>query len=311
MRHETPITSAQIQYLPASTFGQTPSKEYATEYQQPLMKRQRTSVTNGTGSYERDASYNQRSFAQPQSSYNMYAAQSQSLSHNTPDYAQAPLSASAVMPEFSFRYPLPETSSASSPFVSPRSQISSYGPQAQQMVFQQQARYGPQGYPHTQFADVQSTTFPRIAQPVPINRHSNPADQLQTNTAIPYSGIPSAMSSVNQRRSSVAKDEYLHYSQQIQSPEQAMRGSQTTQGRYNMTNTPASNLLPPLQSTGPNSQPMVITSPGGYNNYIPPDSRLPSQPGPQQVPHSSHERYTAYQSTNLNLDDRRNLHEPG
>ncbi|MCJ1317587.1 hypothetical protein MMC15_002912 [Xylographa vitiligo] len=311
IRHEAPITSAQMQYLPASTFGQTPSKEYIADYQQPPIKRQRTSVTNGTGSYERDTSYNQRSFAQPQSSYNLYTAQSQSLPHNTPDYGQAPLSASTAMPEFSFRYPLPETSAASSPFVSPRSQISSYGPQAQQMVFQQQARYGSQGYPHSQFADVQSTTFPRIAQPVPMNRHSNPVDQLQTNTAIPYTGIPNAMSSINQRRTSAVKDEYLHYSQQIQSPEQMMRGSQTTQGRYSMTNTPTSNLLPPLQSTGPNSQPLVITSPGGYNNYIPPDSRLPSQPGPQQIPHSSHERYTGYQSSNLNLDDRRNLHEPG
>ena len=310
IRHEAPITNAQMQYLPASTFGQTPSKDYITDYQQPSIKRQRTSVTNGTGSYERDASYSQRSFAQPQSSYNLYTTQGQPLPH-TPDYNQAPLSASAAMPEFSFRYPLPETSSASSPFVSPRSQISSYGPQAQQLVFQQQARYASQGYPHSQFADVQSTTFPRIAQPVPMNRHSNPADQLQTNTATPYDGTPNTISSVNQRRSSAVKDEYLHYSQQIQSPEQVMRGSQTTQSRYSMTNPPTSNLLPPLQSTGPNSQPVVITSPGEYNNYIPPDSRLPSQPGPQQVPQNSHERYTGYPSANLNLDDRRNLHEPG
>ncbi|MCJ1401518.1 hypothetical protein MMC11_004732 [Xylographa trunciseda] len=310
-RHEAPITSAQVQYLPASTFGQTPSREYATDYQQPLMKRQRTSVTNGTGSYDRDTTYNQRSFAQPQNPYNLYTTPNQSLSHNVPDYGQTPLSASAAMPEFSFRYPLPDTSSASSPFVSPRSQMSSYGPQAQQMVFQQQGRYGSQGYPHGQFADLQSTSFPRIAQPVPMNRHSNPVDQLQTNTAVPYTGIPNTMSSVNQRRSSAVKDEYLHYSQPIQSPEHAMRGSQTTQARYNIPNTPTSNLLPPLQSTGPISQPLVITSPGGYNNYVPPDSRLPSQPGPQQVPHSSHERYTGYHSNNLDLDDRRNLHEPG
>ncbi|MCJ1284445.1 hypothetical protein MMC26_003777 [Xylographa opegraphella] len=216
------------------------------------------------------------------------------------------------MPDFSFRYPVQETSSASasSPFVSPRSQIS-YGPQAQQLVFQQQVKYASQGYPHSQFADVQSTTFPRIAQPVPMNRHSNPADQLQTNTSVPYTQIPNAISSVNQRRSSAIKEEYLHYPQQMQSPEQALRGLQPTQGRYGMTNTAASNLLPPLQSNGPNSQPVVISSPGGYNNYVPPDSRLPSQPVPQQTPHSSHERYAGYQSTNLNLDDRRNLHEPG
>ena len=310
IRHDTPISSAQMQYVPASAFGNTPSREYAGDFQQPSIKRQRTSVTNGTGSYERDTTYNQRSFAQPQSSYNLYAAQNQALPNNGTDYGQTSLSASATMPEFSFRYPLPETSSASSPFVSPRSQVSSYGSQTQQMVFQQQARYGSQGYPHNQFADIQSTTFPRIAQPVPINRHSNPADQLQTNTVMSYTGMPNAMSSINQRRSSTVKDEYLHYSQQIQSPEQAMRGSQTAQNRYNISNTPASNLLPPLQSTGPNSQPLIATAPN-YNSYIPPDSRLPSQPGPQQVPHSPHERYTGYHSANLDLEDRRNLHEPG
>lgn len=314
IRQESSNSTAQMQYVPSSGFSQSTSRDYPSDYQQPS-KRQRTSVSNGTGSNERDAAFNQRSYVQPQTPYGWNTTQNQQIPNNISEYTQSSIATSAAMPDFSFRYPIQEPASASSPYLSPRSQISNYGSQAQQMVYHQQGRYGPQTFPQGQFGDASSTSAPRIAQPGPSPRHSNPIDQLQTNAAIPYIGIPHAdhrtsTESGNQLRLPVVKDEYFHYPQHIHSPEHMMRGPQSSQSRYPMANAQSSNHLPPLHSTVPSSQPLLVTS-STYNNYVPPDNRLPSQPIPQQNLHLTQERYTGYQPSSMDLEDRRDLHEPG
>ena len=316
MRQDS-LNQAQLQYVPTPSFGASTSRDYPTEYPQSSAKRQRTSVSNGSASYERDTTYGQRPYIQTQGSFGIYTPHNQTLANNAPDYAQAPLSASAAMPEFTFRYPLPETSSAPSPFVSPRSQVPNYSPAAQQQMMyqqqQQQPRYGSQNFPQAQYTDLHSTTMPRLVQPVPVNRHSNPAEQLQINTTNPYSANANqdsraSMSSGGQRRTSAVRDDYFQYSQQTQSPDQAMRAPQVPQNRYGMSSTTQSNLLPPLHSTVGNAQPLLATAPT-YNPYVPPDNRLPSQPIPQRNLLTSQDRYTVYPHGNVDLDDRRDLQE--
>ncbi|MCJ1472130.1 hypothetical protein MMC13_000777 [Lambiella insularis] len=315
IRQEPLTLSAQPQYVPSSAFGQSSSRDYPSDYQLPSSKRQRISVSNGTGSYDRDATFNQRSYVQPQNTYGWNTSQSQQLPNSGSEFTQTPLSASAAMPEFNFRYSIPETSSTSSPYVSPRSQVSSYGPQAQQMVYQQQTRYGSQTYPQGQFADIPSTSTSRIAQPVPLPRNNNPVDQLQTSAAVPYNGMSNAdhrtnMPSANQSRPVGVKDEYFQYPQQMHSPEQMIRTAQSLQSRYNIPNAQSSNHLPPLHSTISNSQPLLVTS-STYNNYVPSDNRLPSQPIAQHNLHLPQEQFSGYPPSSVDLEDRRNLHEPG
>jgi len=201
-----------------------------------------------------------------------------------------------------------------SSFVSPRNQMPNFGSsgqQTQQMPFQQHGRYGTQNYGHSQFGDVQTGSMPRLAQPVPVNRHSNPIDQLQTNTGVTFTGMSNQdqqtpLSSGSRRASGTIRDEFYQYSQQMQSPGQSMRAPPQPQDRYNMS---SANLLPPLQSTVSNVQPLLATS-SAYSNYIAPDSRLLSQSMPLPTSHGLPEKFGGY-SSDVDLEGRRNLHEPG
>ena len=297
-------------------YGVPPNRDYSSEYHQSPNKRQRTSVSNGSASYERDP-YNQRAYAQPQNAYGVFTAQNQPLSNNPLDYAQAQMSTPNAMPEFTFRYSLPETSSAMPSFVSPRAQMPNFGSsgqQTQQMPFQQHSRYGTQNYGQGQFGDVQAGSMPRLAQPVPINRHSNPIDQLQTNTGVTFAGMPnqdqqSNLPSGNRRTPANVREDFYQYSQQMQSPDQSMRAPPQPQDRYNMSSASSSNQLPPLQSTVSNVQPLVATS-SAYSNCIAPDSRLLNQSMPLPTSHDLQEKYTGY-NPNIDLEGRRNVHEPG
>ena len=273
-------------------------------------------MSSGVGSGERDPGYGQRQYVQQQAPYGIYTSQHSHQPNSGSDYVQTPLSASTGMhSEFSFRHPGPETSSAQSPFLSPRAQVHNYAPSAQQMAYPQQARYGSQSYVQPQFSDGQPSSMPRLAQPVPVNRHSNPVDQLQTNTALPYTGVSMAdqrgsLSSTSGRHSSAVRDDYFHYSHQLQSPDETMRASQPIQHRYSNPGSQPSNLLPPLHCTVPSAQSVLSTSPA-YNTYVPPDSRLASQPVTQPSPHDSQSRYVGYPTASIDLEERRALHEPG
>ncbi|MCJ1250125.1 hypothetical protein MMC30_007351 [Trapelia coarctata] len=312
LRQDPSNTSSQLQFVQNPGYGLPSNRDYSSEYHQSPNKRQRTSVSNGSASYDRDP-YNQRSYPQAQNAYGVFPGQNQALSNNPSDFAQAQMSTPNAMPDFTFRYSLPESSSAMSSFVSPRAQMPSFGSsgqQTQQIPYQQHGRYGTPNYGQSQFGDVQTGSMPRLAQPVAVNRHSNPIDQLQTNTAVTFTGMPSQDQQTGSRRASAnVRDEFYQYSQQLQSPDQSMRAPPQPQDRYNMPGSSPSNLLPPLQSTVSNVQNLQATS-SAYSNYIAPDSRLPSQSMPLPTSHDFQEKFTGY-THNVDLEGRRNLHEPG
>jgi len=293
------------------------SRDYSSEYHPSPNKRQRTAVSNGAASYDRDP-YNQRTYTQPQSAYGVFTGQNQQLSNNPSDFAQAQLSTTpTALSDFSFRYQLPESSSTIPSFVPPRNQmpnLGSSGQQTQQLPFQQQGRYGSQNYGQSQFGDVQNASMPRLTQPSPVNRHSNPVDQLQPNSGMTYTGMSNqdqqtSPSSGNRRAPATARDDFYQYSQQIQSPDQSMRAHTQPQDRYKLSSLTSANLLPPLHSTVSNTQSLIATS-SAYGNYIAPDSRLLSQPMPLPTSHGLPEKFAGY-VPNVDLEGRRNLHEPG
>ena len=257
----------------------------------------------------------QRSYPQPQNTYSIYTAQNQPLPNNPQEFGQAPLTTPTGVADFSFRYSLPETSAAMSPFVSPRAQMPNFGASVQQLSYQQQPRYGSQNYAQAQFSDVQASSMPRLAQPIPVNRHSNAIDQLQSNTTNPFTGMSNTeqrnnLSSENRQRPPTVREDYYQYSQQIQLPDQSMRAPPHSQERYNMAMSSSANLLPPLHSTVSNVQPLLATAPT-YNTYIPPDNRLPHQPVPLNNPYDAQDKTTGYPPSAVDFDGRRSLHEPG
>ena len=297
-------------------FGLPAGRDYSSEYHQSPNKRQRTSVSNGGPSYDRDP-YNQRSYAQPQATYGMFTGQNQPLSGGASDFAQSQLSTPAALSDFTFRYSLAENSSGQPSYVSPRAQVPNFGPlgqQTQQLSYQQQGRYGAQNYGQSQFGDVQTAPVSRIAQPVAVNRHSNAVDQLQTNTGGTFAGMSSQdqqtnLPSGNRRTSGAARDEFYQYPQLVQSPDQSMRAPPQPQDRFNVSNSSSANLLPPLHSTVSNVQPLLATS-SAYSNYIAPDSRLLSQTLPLPTSHDLQEKYTGYVAP-VDFEGRRNLQEHG
>lgn len=192
--------------------------------------------------------------------------------------------------------------------------LGSSGQQMQQLPFQQQGRYGTQNYGQSQFGDVQNASMPRLTQPSPVSRQSNPVDQLQTNSGATYSGMSNQdqqtnLSSNSRRTSATARDDFYQYSQQIHSPDQSMRAHPQPQDRYNLSSLTSANLLPPLHSTVSNAQSLMATS-SAYGNYIAPDSRLLSQPMPLPTSHDLPEKFAGY-IPNVDLEGRRNLQEPG
>jgi hypothetical protein len=320
-QEQSSAPAQQLQYPTSSGYEMPTARDYSSEYGHRPNKRQRTTVTNGTGSYERET-YIPRSYTQPQSTYNLYSGQNPTLSNNPVEFGQAPVAQSSGIPDFTFRsYSLPESSSTISSYASPRTQMPTYGTSTQQPSYQpQQTRYTSQTHSQGQYTDLQTAAVPRLAQPVPINRHSNAADQLQSNTAITYTGLPttdpqSSIQTPSTRRSaSSVRDDLYQFPQQmqsqLQSPDQFMRAPPQPLDRYTMSSTSSNNLLPPLQSTVANVQPHLATS-SAYSSYIQPDTRILSQQMPPPTPQDNQDRYTGYTSSTLDLEGRRNIHEPG
>ena len=191
----------------------------------------------------------------------------------------------------------------------------SFGTSVQQLSYQQQPRYGSLNYAQSQFSDLQTVSMPRLAQPIPMNRHSNVIDQLQSNTTNPFNSMSnteqrSSLSSETRQRPPIARDDYYQYSQQMQLPDQSMRAPLHPQERYNMAMSSPANLLPPLHSTASSVPPLLATAPA-YNTYIAPDNRLPNQPVPLNNLYDAQDKPTGYPPSAVDFDGRRSLHEPG
>ena len=243
--------------------------------------------------------------------YTTYPTQNPPLLSHSTAY-QAPLSSPGIMPEFTFRYPPADSSSTSSPFVSPSSQMPSYAP-TQSISYQQSMRYPSQGYLPTQLSAAIPSQVPRLAQPLPIhsqyapieqaqtdyarsaNTQFNASDQLQSDFARPYTGLQaqeegSFVTSGARQRASSTRETYYQYPQQGQPMDQSAR---VPQQRHHSVQAPFPNLLPPLQSTNPSIPPIMATT-SAFPDYITADSRTLGQTVLQVDHLRSQERYPAF-----------------
>lgn len=306
--------AAQLHYSQSGPVGTTTPVEYSADYSEEPNKRPRISNASSRDSYDQDHRYSQRSYMQQPGPYTTYPTQNPPLLSHSAAY-QAPLSSPSILPEFSFRYPPPDSSSTSSPFVSPSSQMPSYTP-TQSISYQQPMRYPSQGYLPSQLSAAIPSQVSRLAQPLSIhsqyapvdqpqtdytrsnNPQYNPGDQLQSDFARPYTSLPgqeegSFVPSGTRQRASSTRETYYQYPQQGQVIDQSTR---VPQQRHHSVQAPFSNLLPPLHSTN-SSVPPVMATTSAFPEYITADNRTLGQTVLQVDHMRSQERYAAFPQT--------------
>lgn len=224
-------------------YGGPTARDYRHGYDEPLVKRQRS-----VGPYDRAQTGDAWSYSQAQQP-NLYA------SHHIPQtstYAQAAGSNAPSVDSFTFRSQASDPTMLQSASMS-RSQLNDYG------SGQAQNPYDPQRYAQdtsAQYGDSQSTPQ-RIAQPLAVNRHANPADHLQYQEMNRYGAV--------------SNPDHRDSKYQYPAPPQST-----------YTTTENGSILPPLSGSGASAQSMgPSASPYTYNTA---DGRYATQASQAAVP---------------------------
>lgn len=242
---------AQLGY-PQAAYGQAAARDYRHDYPEPMVKRQRS-----VGPYDRSQAQEAWSFSQAQQSANVYA----SHALPAPTYGQVGSSNAPSMESFTFR----SHPSMSAP------QLGDYGSAQAQNPYDAQARYAQDA--STQYGDSQASSQ-RVAQPLAVSRHTNPAEHLQYQEMNRYG----AVSNPDQR------DQKYQYPAPPQSTYSTGENG---------------SILPPLSVSGASAQTMgASTSPYTYSTA---DGRYASHPGAQAGVQGSRAAYPGYPARNIPL----------
>ncbi|KAA6411057.1 MAG: hypothetical protein FRX48_05368 [Lasallia pustulata] len=278
---------AQAQQMHPGGYGQHSMRDIPSTYEYSA-KRPRASVDmGGRDPYDRDTRNMQRSYTEQCGSYSAYPSQSQSLPSYSVNYPQGPQSAPGTLSEYSFRPSAPGSSSTSSPYASPGTQVPGYPPAVANSIYQQPSRYTNQPTFQNQH---QPSQVPQLAEPVPPQRQYPLSSQPPMGGSAMYTRTnsldePSPLANAAQR-ASYNSTGYYTGAQHGVGPELTM--APPTQSRYEMSHPSLPNLLPPLQSTTAPSQYSLnsaypVTQP--HLGYMPPppESRAPMQVSSQNV----------------------------
>ena len=248
-------------------------------YDEQPYKRQRLLSDPMTRSgYDQDQRLSQRSFMQSRDSYGHYTPRDPLAAARGSYYSQTALQTTATpMSEYSFVHQRNNSSSASSPFVSPHTEFPSYGSSASNALYQQPQRAQAYQYPQTHF--TARSTMPELAQALPSYRPPQTAVSSHIDQPRTYSRpLDTDDQSLLERNYHVAsRPEY-----QNTQPQPLPNYDRSGQPPPRTLPAPAQSLnsvLPPLQSTLPSSQPRrnsVLSYPNGGAPNTEGNSQFPS-----------------------------------
>lgn len=279
-------------------YGQQAMRDFPSTYDYSA-KRPRGSVDmGGRDPYDRDPRNAQRTYTEQCGSYSAYSSQSQSLPSYAVNYAQGPQSAPGTISEYSFRPSAPGSSSTSSPYASPGTQVPGYPPAAATPLYQQPSRYTHQPTFQSHQQPLQTMQVPQLSEPVPPQRQYPLISQPPLGASTMYSRThsldePSTLVNTAQRPS-YSSSSYYTGAQHGVGPE--LSAAPLTQTRYELSHPSLPNVLPPLQSTTApsqyslNSTYPVTQSHLGYM-HPPSESRAPMQ----SSAHNGQDRYLSGQ----------------
>ena len=234
----------QPQHEQSGGFGPSGYREPTLGYDDPPFKRQRMSIDLARRSaYEHDQRLSQRSYVQQRDPYSQYAP---STPNRGSYYSQGPPTGPPGPVEYPFSHGRTNSSSNSSPFLSPRSDFPGYQFPTSNSMYQANPRDSPHQYPQNQYNSTQSKSIPQLAQPVP-----------------PYRPLPSSVPS--------QPEQPRGYSRPMETDEQSMANRGYDQN-YNNSQYHSMNYDRQIQ-------PLARTLPApsqGVTSLLPPLQSLPS-----------------------------------
>lgn len=251
-----PNMPLQSQNERAGAFG---AETYRDPYDDQPIKRQRLSIDLARKTtYEQEQQLSQRSYIQPRDHYAQISQRDPMVANRGSYYSQGPSSASGSMAaDFNFGHQRTNSSSTSSPFVSPRTEYPGYSFSApSNSLYQQPARDPAYQYSQNQYAGAPSRQIPQLSQPTPPYRPPPPSIPSQTEQSRPYSRPyeTEEHSPVDRGYGSGQPGSRPDYYNSQHLPTLYDRPSQPLARTLPDPSQPLTSVLPPLQSTLPSSQ---------------------------------------------------------
>ncbi|MCJ1463215.1 hypothetical protein MMC07_001820 [Pseudocyphellaria aurata] len=239
-------------------FSSPSSRGYFPTHTEQISKRQRTSVDlTNRGVFDQDQRYSERTYEDQRGNYGTYTTRNQPSQSYSLSYPSAPQPTSGTLQDYSFRHQRTDSSSTTSPYVSPRTELPGYMPAASNSSYSTQPRESVYSYPNPYSAAPPSRQATQLTQQIPSYRHHAGADQTQANTysSYPRTPVTEEHSILNPRQtprpfptfpSNPQTDNRSYLSDQTVTP--------MVSGRQAQLRTNLPNLLPPLESTVTSSQ---------------------------------------------------------
>ena len=220
-------TSGPMGYGASAAY--TPNREYQGEFQEPPGKRQRSVGPGDRSMYARPPDQ-WAGYSQAPAAVNPYAT------HQPTGYGQDAASTPQQTAGLAYRG-TPQESGMVQPSYMPRQSMSEYSTPPHQANPYDQRSYSTQESPASHYGDVSG----RMAQPMAVNRHGHPADQIPF-PEISYAQMPGS-------------DQQPMMAAGSRNPQYSYQGS-----RYGASGA-SSTTLPPLVSSAASSQSVLSSNP--------------------------------------------------
>ncbi|KAL8922396.1 MAG: hypothetical protein Q9172_003589 [Xanthocarpia lactea] len=223
-----------------------------TREAEPSQKRQRTSVDySARDVYDPDRHHGRPYFDQ-RAALGAYTVRDQTANSFNPIYGQASQSALGNVSDFTFGHQRTNSSSTSSPYTSPHTEVSGQSWPATNLYFQPSFKDSMYNYPTTQYPDMQLNRQPQMMDALTRYRgqttlaHRLPGNH---NSPFPRSQDPdsSATGNYNSMGRSVPLSSSFDESSLRLPPTDQL--DMTSSNRQQYPSTTLSNVLPPLEST--------------------------------------------------------------
>lgn len=226
----------------------------ASGYVEQPYKRQRMSGESvARSAYDQDTRLSQRSYAPPRDAYSLYPLRDPLAATRGAYHSQSALQATIpTTSDYSFMHQRNNSSSTSSPFISPRNEYPAYNFSTPNSLYQQPARDQSYQYTQAQYASAQPRPMSQLAQALPSYRPypSTVPSQVEPprNYSRPFE--PEDQGATDRNYSISGRSDY-HNAQPLTTYDRSGQALART------LPPPSQNLnsLPPLQSTVPSSLP--------------------------------------------------------
>ncbi|KAL8683570.1 MAG: hypothetical protein Q9186_000482 [Xanthomendoza sp. 1 TL-2023] len=255
---------------------------------EPSHKRQRTSVDFGDRGVHDPDRYGQRSYLDQRGSLGSYTPRDQIANTFNPTYGQASQSTMSNVSEYSFGHQRTNSSSASSPFISPHLEVSGHSWPAGNIFYQPSFKEPVYNYPQNQsqnqYNHMQLHQPPQVTNALPHYRSQSFTSRLPMNSNFTFprpqdSDGPAAVNYNHTGRPLPVSSNYDESSLRLPSTDQLGDLASSTRQQYPTAT--MSNVLPPLEST------LSSTQPRGGSQQVLPSHVIPSIEPQSLDPHTN------------------------